>query len=161
MSMLGATDGSPRSHLEIGDALRQHGAAPRADLEELWRRIVFNVLVSNTDDHLRNHGFLHAGGAGWRLAPAYDLDPIPADIRPRVLPTAIDESDPTASLGIALSVSESFGLRPADARTAARRIGRVVKGWRTVATQHGLRAREVDRRAAAFEHDDLSRALRA
>jgi serine/threonine-protein kinase HipA len=64
MSMLGANDRDTRSYLEIVDALRQHGAAPKEDMEQLWRRIVFNVLISNTDDHLRNHGFLYAGLAG-------------------------------------------------------------------------------------------------
>jgi serine/threonine-protein kinase HipA len=64
MSMLGAKDRDTRSYLEIVDALRQHGAAPREDMEELWRRIVFNILISNTDDHLHNHGFLYAGLAG-------------------------------------------------------------------------------------------------
>jgi len=72
MSMLGSKDKETRSYLEIVDALRQHGAAPQADMEELWRRLVFNILISNTDDHLRNHGFLYEGQAGWRLSPAYD-----------------------------------------------------------------------------------------
>jgi len=67
MSMLSAKDRDTRSYLEIVDALRQHGAAPKEDMEELWRRIVFSILISNTDDHLRNHGFLYAGQAGWRL----------------------------------------------------------------------------------------------
>ena len=74
-----------RSYLEIVDALRQHGAAPKADMEALWRRLVFNILISNTDDHLRNHGFLYAGQEGWRLSPAYDLNPVPTDIKPRIL----------------------------------------------------------------------------
>ena len=81
MSMLGATDNETRSYLEFVDALRQHGAAPKEDMHLLWRRIVFSVLISNTDDHLRNHGFLYDGPDGWRLAPAYDLNPVPVDIK--------------------------------------------------------------------------------
>ena len=77
MSMLGSKDNEGRSYLEIVDALRQHGAAPKANMEALWRRLVFNILISNTDDHLRNHGFLYAGQEGWRLSPAYDLNPVP------------------------------------------------------------------------------------
>jgi serine/threonine-protein kinase HipA len=96
MSMLGSKDNEARSYLEIGDALRQHGSTPKADMEALWRRLVFNVLISNTDDHLRNHGFLYAGHEGWRLSPAYDLNPMPTDIKPRVLATAINEDDNTA-----------------------------------------------------------------
>lgn len=76
MSMLGANDNEMRSYLEFVDALRQHGAAPKEDMRALWRRIVFSILISNTDDHLRNHGFLYAGPDGWRQAPAYDLNPV-------------------------------------------------------------------------------------
>jgi serine/threonine-protein kinase HipA len=90
MSMLDARDNDARSYLEFVDILRQHGAKPKEDMHAVWRRIVFNVLISNTDDHLRNHGFLWAGPAGWRLSPAYDLNPVPTDIKPRVLTTAID-----------------------------------------------------------------------
>jgi len=81
MSMLGSKDNESRSHLEIVDALRQHGAAPKADMKALWRRLVLNILISNTDDHLRNHGFLYAGQEGWRLSPAYDLNPVPTEGR--------------------------------------------------------------------------------
>ena len=79
----------PEPIWKIVDALRQHGATPQADMEALWRRLVFNILISNTDDHLRNHGFLYEGQAGWRLSPAYDLNPAPTDIKSRNLSTAI------------------------------------------------------------------------
>src|SRR5580658_5741151 len=105
MSMLGAKDNESRSYLELVDVLRQHGAAPKEDMHALWRRIVFSILISNTDDHLRNHGFLWAGPAGWRLSPAYDLNPVPADIKPRVLTTTIDMDDGTASLRLAYDVA--------------------------------------------------------
>jgi len=110
MSMLGSKDKETRSYLEIVDALRQHGAAPQADMEALWRRLVFNILISNTDDHLRNHGFLYEGQAGWRLSPAYDLNPVPTDIKPRILSTAINEDDNTASLALAIEVAGYFEL---------------------------------------------------
>ncbi len=90
------------------DALRQHGAAPKADMEALWRRIVFDILISNTDDHLRNHGFLYQGTDGWRLSPAYDLNPVPVDVKPRILSTAINEEDTTACLSIAMEVAGYF-----------------------------------------------------
>src|SRR5437879_10812943 len=108
MSMLGARDREAHSYLEIADALRQHGAAPKADMQALWRRIVFNILISNTDDHLRNHGFLWAGQAGWRLSPAYDLNPVPIDIKPRILSTAIDLDNRAASLELAFEVAGYF-----------------------------------------------------
>lgn len=81
MSMIGADENQPHSYLELVDAIRQHGADVRKDLKELWRRILFSVLVSNVDDHLRNHGFLYdTRKHGWRLSPAYDLNPVPVDI---------------------------------------------------------------------------------
>ena len=95
MSMLGSRDSETRSYLEIVDALRQHGAAPKEDMQALWRRLVFNILISNTDDHLRNHGFLYEGQSGWRLSPAYDLNPVPTDIKPRILATAIKDRKST------------------------------------------------------------------
>lgn len=160
LSLLGAEERQTRSYVEVADALRQHGAATMTDLPQLWRRIVFNVLISNTDDHLRNHGVLYAGPTGWRLSPAFDLNPVPLDVRPRMLSTAISlDGDQTASLELALDVSAEFGLRDADARTIIREVGGVVAGWRAEAARLGLRRAEVDRMSSAFEHDDLSRAL--
>jgi serine/threonine-protein kinase HipA len=73
MSTLGSRDQEPRSYLEMVDVLHQHGASPKEDIEAVWRRLVFNILISDTDDHLRNHGFLYEGQVGWRLSLAYDL----------------------------------------------------------------------------------------
>jgi serine/threonine-protein kinase HipA len=159
MSMLDARDNETRSYLEFVDVLRQHGAAPKQDMHALWRRIVFSILISNTDDHLRNHGFLWAGPAGWRLSPAYDINPIPADIRPRVLTTAIDLDNSTASLKLAYEVAPYFELKPAEARTIARAVGMAVSAWRKVADKMGLSGREIDRMSSAFEHDDLRAAI--
>jgi serine/threonine-protein kinase HipA len=158
MSMLGSNDHESRSYLEIVDALRQHGAAPMGDMAELWRRVVFSILISNTDDHLRNHGFLYSGQNGWRLSPAYDLNPVPTDIKPRVLTTAISEDDNTASLALALDVAGYFELDPERAREIATEVGRAVSTWRAEAARHGLTNREIDRMASAFEHRDLEMA---
>ncbi len=158
MSMLGAKDNEARSYLEIVDALRQNGAAPKADMEALWRRMVFNILISNTDDHLRNHGFLYEGREGWRLSPAYDLNPVPTDIKPRILTTAINEDDGTASLGLAMEVAGYFGLVPDHAHQIAAQVGRAVGSWRAVAAKFGLSAGEINRMASAFEHADLKAA---
>lgn len=159
MSMLGAKDNETHSYLEIVDALRQHGAAPKADMEALWRRIVFSILISNTDDHLRNHGFLYEGSDGWRLSPAYDLNPVPTDIRPRILATAINEDDSTASLALAMDVAKYFELDPAKAREIAAQVGKAVSKWRNEAARHGIGKNEIDRMASAFEHDDMKEAL--
>lgn len=159
MSLLGSKDNETRSYLEIVDALRQNGAAPKADMAALWRRLVFNILISNTDDHLRNHGFLYEGPAGWRLSPAYDLNPVPTDIRPRVLSTAINEEDGTASLALAMEVAGYFELELDKARTMAGEVGKTVSQWRDEAAAHGLAKAECDRMASAFEHEDLKMAV--
>jgi serine/threonine-protein kinase HipA len=156
MSMLGAKDNQPRSYLEIVDVLRRYGAAPKRDMEALWRRIVFNILISNTDDHLRNHGFLYEGADGWRLSPAYDLNPVPVDIKPRVLTTAINEDDGTASVDLAMEVAEYFELDVSAARKIAGQIGRAVAQWRLIAKRMGIKDAEIDRMASAFEHADLA-----
>ncbi len=160
MSMLGAKDRDTRSYLEIVDALRQHGAAPKEDMEQLWRRLVFSILISNTDDHLRNHGFLYAGQAGWRLSPAYDLNPVPVDVKPRILTTAINEDDNTASLALAMEVAPYFDLEPATAGKIAAEVGKAVSNWRDEAVRLGIGKSEIERMASAFEHDDLKRALK-
>jgi len=159
MSMLGASDRETHSYLDFADVLRQHGATPAADMKMLWKRVVFNVLVSNTDDHLRNHGFLYAGPDGWRLAPAYDLNPVPTDIKPRMLATNIDLDDNSASLGLALSVAGYFGLDNHEARAFASETAASVVDWRKIAARIGLSASEIERMASAFEHEDLRAAL--
>ena len=152
MNMLGATDNETRSYLEFVDALRQHGAAPREDMHALWRRIVFSILIANTDDHLRNHGFLYAGPDGWRLAPAYDLNPVPVDIKPRILSTAIDLDDGTASIDLALSVASYFELDDDVARQIVSEVQAVVASWRGVARTVGLAPPAIERMASAFSH---------
>ena len=125
----------------------------------LWRRITFNILISNTDDHLRNHGFLYEGTNGWRLAPAYDLNPVPVDLKPRVLTTAIDLDVGMASLDLALEVADYFELDSREAISMAKEVGRAVSGWRMEASRRGLSSSEIERMASAFEHDDLRAAL--
>lgn len=156
MSMLDSDDRETRSYMELADALRQYGSEPAADCAELWRKIVFSILISNTDDHLRNHGFLYdAEGGGWRLAPVYDVNPTPETEQPRILSTTINEDEATASLDLAFEVAEHFGVKSQAAKEAAREVGAVVADWRNEAGRLGLSAREIDRMASAFEHDDL------
>lgn len=159
MSMLGASDNESRSYLEFVDALRRYGASPKQDMQALWRRIVFNILISNTDDHLRNHAFLYTGPHGWRLAPAYDLNPVPIDVKPRVLTTAIDLDDSSASLELAMSVAGYFELDKSKARMIAAEVGQAVALWRNAAERLDLTQTQINRMASAFEHEDLRMAL--
>jgi len=158
MSMLGASDREQRSYMEIADAIRRYGARASNDLKQLWRRIVFSVLISNTDDHLRNHGFLYQGNNGWTLSPAYDLNPVPVDVKPRILCTAIDIEDTSASLDLALSVADYFDLKPDQAKSIAAEVGIAVSGWRREAKKAGIADSEINRMASAFDHEDLRKA---
>jgi serine/threonine-protein kinase HipA len=159
MTAIDATDhGDQRSYLELVDVLRQQGSQPDADVRQLWRRIVFNSLVSNTDDHLRNHAFLR-DRRGWRLSPAYDMNPCPVDVRPRVHALAIDDVDPTSSLELVLSVAPRFGMPAADAKAIAAEVGTVVATWRATAKRFKLTSAQIDRMASAFDHADLTAAV--
>jgi len=161
MSLLDGVDQEPRSYLEIAEVIRRFGAKTRADLAELWRRMVFNILVSNTDDHLRNHGFLYAGGGGWALSPAYDLNPVPVEVKPRFLSTAIgeDPNDTSASLVLALEVAEYFDLGEEEARSTASEVAQVTRQWADRAQGIGIPGPEINLMSSAFEHDDLALAL--
>lgn len=159
MAMLGARDGERGSYPEIVDALAHHGARGKADAHALYRRVAFNVLISNVDDHLRNHGFLWVGKAGWSLSPAYDLNPTPVDLKARVLATNIDLDEGTCSLDLLEASAAFFGLTLAQARAIIKRVATVTATWRDIAKAAGARRAEVSRMASAFEHDDLRRAL--
>lgn len=161
MSLLDGVDQEPRSYLEIAEVIRRFGAQARADLSELWRRMLFNILVSNTDDHLRNHGFLYAGRGGWTLSPAYDLNPVPVEVKPRFLSTAIgeDPNDTSASLRLALEVAEYFDLSEEEARSTAVQVAQVTRQWAERAQSLGIRGAEIDLMSSAFDHDDLALAL--
>ncbi len=158
LSMMGLRDGERGSYPELVDVLTQHGAQAKHDAAELYRRMVFNVLVSNVDDHLRNHGFLWTGQGGWALSPAYDLNPTPTDVRPRILTTNIDLYEGTCDLGLVESVAELFGLGPKPAREIIAAVGRATCVWRDVAAAAGARPTEIRRMQSAFEHEDSERA---
>lgn len=160
MSALAAKDNEMHSYLEIADAIRQMSASPQEDLEALWRRIVFNVLISNVDDHLRNHAFLYSGLSGWRLSPVYDLNPTPTDIKPRILSTAIDLVDPSASLDLAVNVAHYFDLDNSQTRKIVKEIGSATVLWREEAAKLKIKKAEIDRMASAFEHEDLQKTMR-
>jgi len=160
MTMLGARDGEQGSYLEIAETIEEHSPHATADLQELWRRIVFNVLISNTDDHLRNHGLLKTSTAGWSLSPAFDLNPNPEGETKR-LSTAIDEHSTVASIETTLEVAGSFGLTEKDARQIVTDITAGTDSWREVAQSSGLRKAEIERMEPAFEHQqrDLARGV--
>lgn len=154
MSMLDATDNEQHSYLEMVYALAQYGGSPEEDMKELWRRIIFTIMISNTDDHLRNHGFIYERYKGWRLSPAYDLNPTPVEIAPRVLATSINFHDNSASLETALSVMKDFRLNKKEALDIIKEVRSVVEKWREVGHEFGLPKQECDRMSSAFLHEE-------
>ena len=159
MAMTGSRDGERGSYPELVDVLTQHGAQAKKDALELYRRVTFNVLISNVDDHLRNHGFLRHESTGWSLSPAYDLNPVPTDLKARVLTTNIDLDEGTCSVELLEAAAQYFGLGVRAARAIIKEVATVTATWREVAKKSGARASEITRMASAFEHDDLTRAL--
>ena len=159
MAMMTAKDGEQGSYPEIVDSLVQHGARAKADARALYRRVVFNVLISNVDDHLRNHGVLWLGKSGWSLSPAYDLNPVPADIKARVLTTNISLDEATCCLDLLEAAAEYFSLSLAQARMIIKEVALVTCKWRDIAKEVGARSAEIQRMASAFEHDELKRAM--
>ncbi|MEX5352021.1 HipA domain-containing protein [Pseudomonas juntendi] len=151
MTMTGHSDGDDAStgvsYLELAEVLMSQGAQPNLDLRELWSRIVFNILVSNTDDHLRNHGFILVPGRGWKLSQAYDMNPVPyAD----GLKLNITDADNALDLELAREVAAYFRLDRQQADDIIEDFRDIVGQWRILAQGLGLSAREQDRMADAF-----------
>jgi serine/threonine-protein kinase HipA len=158
LTLLESADMERRSYVEIAaDVIEVNAERPERDLEELFRRIVFSVLIANTDDHLRNHAFLRKGPS-WNLSPAYDLNPNPE--RPRELTTAISLDDATASIELALSVREFFRLSSERARSIVAKIEYATAGWSTVASRYGIARREHSLMADAFDSPEREVARR-
>jgi serine/threonine-protein kinase HipA len=151
MTLTGRQDGDDAStgasYLEIARVLMDHGAQTDADLRELWSRIVFNMLVSNTDDHLRNHGFILVPGKGWRLSEAYDMNPVPDA---HGLKLNVSESDNAQDLGLARSVAPIFRIKQEAAEEIISSFQAVVAQWPAVATGLQIPRREQERLAPAF-----------
>jgi serine/threonine-protein kinase HipA len=157
LTMLGHADGDEGSYLEIAEAIVRNSPLAGEDLRELWRRMAFSVLISNFDDHLRNHGFVRSTTAGWRLSPAFDLNPDPTP-GTRALRTAIDYDDSSARVDLLMEVAGEFRLKPDAAKAVIGEVVDAVADWRTVAGRLGLSEPETDLMRPAFEHDATAEA---
>ena len=150
MTLLGYNDGADAitgvSYLHIAEFIMRHGATPDADLEELWRRIVFNICVSNSDDHLRNHGFLLTP-QGWVLSPAFDVNPIPSS---RGLSLNISEYSNAPDLELAHEVAEKFRVNDKKREAVINKVVKVVSRWQQVAAEIGISRSEVERMENVF-----------
>ena len=150
MTLLGKTDGSDSqdgsSYLELAEFIMRYGAEPERDLREIWRRIVFSIAVSNTDDHLRNHGFL-LSKAGWRLSPAYDINPNPQGYG---LSLNISESDNALDFSLAMRVAPSFRLSSREADNILKKTTGIVSRWKSYANAVGIPRSEQETMVTAF-----------
>ena len=151
-SLLGLAPGETGSYTLLADGIRQSGATVREDLRELWRRLIFSLLASNHDDHLRNHGFLMHAPGHWSLSPAYDLNPVPEIERSQTPKTPVTERQEEPSVAVALDAAPRFGLRAADARAILREVLAVVRQWRRSARRLRLSAGTISAYASAFEN---------
>jgi serine/threonine-protein kinase HipA len=149
LTLLGLADHDRASYPEIAEILQREGSQPREDSEELFRRMVFNICIANVDDHLRNHGFLRTSG-GWTLSPAYDLNPVPNDVRPRILTTNVTLDDATGSLDAARGSATYFGLSTARSDAIIAEVRKAAATWEVVARGAGASSRECSRMQSAF-----------
>jgi len=157
-SLLGLPPGEPGAYTLLADGIRQFGDDTAGDLRELWRRLVFSLLASNYDDHLRNHGFLMRTPGKWSLSPAYDLNPVPEIERAQLPKTAITENQDEPSIDAALAAAPRFGLKTAAAKAIVREVFSSVADWRKTAKKLRISARTLDAYASAFEHPLMDQA---
>ena len=156
MAMLGGRDGESYSYLDLADIITSESVTPDQDREELYRRVAFSILVTNLDDHMRNHGFLRGRG-GWNLSPAYDINPVPN--QPRVLKSYVDDDNPDASIALHRAQHDSYLLERGEADRIISEVTEATMAWREVARALGAPEREIREMATAFEHEeaDLAR----
>ena len=151
MTMLGYKDGQDfadgASYLELVEFIQNHGANVNQDLEQLWRRIVFSICITNTDDHLRNHGFI-LSDAGWLLSPAYDINPVETGTG---LKLNISDEDNSLDLDLAMEVSEFFRLSEERATEIIDEVTVAVRNWKQVATKYGISKAEQELKSIAFK----------
>ena len=151
MTLLGKTDGASAadgtSYLDMAAFIKSYGAQPKQDLLELWKRIVFNMAVTNTDDHLRNHAFIITE-RGWILSPLYDVNPVPYG---NELSLNVDEEDNSISIELAISTAVRFGISETDAKDYAKDILTIVReNWEKTASGYGINRRQIEEMRPAF-----------
>lgn len=151
MTLLGKKDGASAadgsSYLDIAAFIKSYGAQPKKDLIELWKRIVFNMAVTNTDDHLRNHAFILTD-KGWILSPLYDVNPVPYGDE---LSLNVDEDDNSISIDLAVQTAVKFGISKSDAEAVAEDVLQIVRdNWERTAAGYALTRRQIEEMRPAF-----------
>jgi serine/threonine-protein kinase HipA len=151
MTLLGKTDGDSASngtgYLDIAGFIKSHGSNPKADLLELWKRIVFNMAVTNTDDHLRNHAFMLSKN-GWALSPLYDVNPVPYGDELSLL---VDDEDNSISIDLATCTAPRFGISEEEAEKIAKEMISIIKdNWERLSKECGLSRGQIEYMRPAF-----------
>jgi serine/threonine-protein kinase HipA len=161
MSMLGAKDNERHSYLEIAESIILQGSNVRYNLIELWKRMVFNICISNIDDHLRNHGFLRNSPKGWNLSPAYDMNPVSRNTKPNIHAISISENSNEGSIDSAFSVIEAFNINTGKANAIFSSVQQSLKEWKTDAISLGIPKIEIEEMDSAFLIDPAIFAVNA
>jgi len=159
-SLIGRSPGETGAYTILADGIRQFGHDVVGDLRELWGRLIFSLLASNYDDHLRNHGFLMQATGRWALSPAYDLNPVPEIERAQTPKTAITEDQEEPTIASALAAAPRFGMKPAEARTSLLKIHRAVSRWQSTGKRLRIAPNTLEPYATAFEHPLMDEAGR-
>jgi serine/threonine-protein kinase HipA len=152
LTILGAheSESSLQSYIGLAEQMRRIGSEPAVDANELWRRMVFNILCNNNDDHLRNHGFLW-DGRGWRLSPGYDIVSFPQVGTERDLAIGVGRNGRRATIQNALTEVASFGLSRPESTSLARNMQQVVKAnWEQLCSNNGFSVLEIERLRTCF-----------
>lgn len=152
-SLLGLPPDNPGAYTLVADAIRQFGHDVAGDLRELWRRLIFSLLASNYDDHLRNHGFLMQELGRWSLSPAYDINPVPEVDRARVNKMPMSEEGEEPSIEGAIALAPRFGLKATDVKTILRDVVNTTTAWKKTGTKLRLKTSTLAAYESAFEND--------
>lgn len=155
-SMLQASRADDHAYTQIADVIMTRCANPAQDLEELWRRLAFNLLITNVDDHVQNHGFLHVEHGQWRLAPAFDINPFP-DKDPELKLWLTEGSGPVDSIADVVDMAPYFWLSEDGARRVLAEVCAVVQNWKAIAKSApvGMNDDDLDAFAPAFENEQM------
>lgn len=153
-------DSPTKSYMDIVNAMRRYcsTACLKADIEELYARMIFNIMVSNDDDHLRNHAFLwDTSLRGWRLSPLYDVMPRATLASERFLHLGIGPHGRLAHLDNAYAAKEQFGLLGTNALGIISRVWNIIREWKMYFEKFGVHPEQIERIAPAFRHiNDVS-----
>ena len=152
LTMTGAheADYGRHSYWDIVDAITRFSPDASRDRKELFKRMVFNIFCNNSDDHMRNHGFLYTENSQWELSPAYDIVPYPQSTETYKLALHIGDEGTTASISNALTATKHFGLKPAEAEQIIEEIKETIKNWKDFFADLGAQDQDIDRLSSCF-----------